>query len=64
MELPVTGSEWRASMAMNPVSNAATAGGTSASVIGRNVTIGTRYRPYAEGRKAGRRRSYAVMSDS
>ncbi len=35
IELPVTGSWWRASMASSPLSNAATAAGTSASVMGR-----------------------------
>ena len=40
-------------MASSPLSKAATAAGTSASDIGRNVTMAGQ----AEGRKAGRRRS-------
>src|ERR1700733_2061819 len=42
MELPVTGSPWPAAMPSSPLSKAATAAGTSLSVIWRNVTIGGR----------------------
>ena len=48
MELPVTGMPWPAVMPSNPLSKAATAAGTSSSVIWRNVTM-------AIGRCSGRR---------
>ena len=51
----MTGRPWRANMASRPLSKAATAAGTSASVIWRNVTMDADAQ--AEGKKAGRRRS-------
>src|SRR6202050_2304323 len=39
MELPVVGRPWRASMASNPLSKAATGPGTPPSVMARKVTM-------------------------